>query len=774
MALIDEVKAACDRLAPLGWRDLFLAATDGALDVAQETPMALRDALVRPLAAIDRGLPGFEDFHPNGARGIAQGRPAESLLYHAFASPRVVRRKGGALLGGFPTPAEIEAVENLVFGVDPPTLASVVAASGAGTLAVAVFATEYRPAPDCADGVSADLTFSRTGIARVGTARPRYRPEVRGCWPEDEDNPHAFRVIPVRFTVWLAAPVRGDKARVMRPGGLDGDERRRTFWIPVHKLFDGPECLRGLDLDLVPSARFFNMKLQRVRKSLAGNGAEELPTGFPYIIEHGLAELLERSEFGRVAVVPTAHESLVRPAVIDGEPLTFTVPAGTAGGFATYTTASPERDGFSPEIHPYPAYVHARTKVEDGVFIDLNEEADVDAEVDRGGYEALLYIDTTGEGWVDIRVPQLAGQTGVVSTSRAAYVLLSAPDFFPSCGQRELGRWATSEAVPASFRDGQLWAVPPGALSETRLPANLQLPDSPFDPGEDTVAAVVGMGAAGGATPPMAMRPPDALRASTLPDDGAGVFAPGWDASVDVQGDPRTGTPHLAAYGLGSPFPEDAKLCAALSTFWPAVAPDVYRTLSPHTGNPGLRGTVAPLTDEEIGQVGSLPWDGVPGPRVVRVGDQEFAEMASFAHADYVLNAVENRFSGRLTARVTTEEYQRRVLAAARAHWVLSGGLNVAATRRRWLMLSFRRVSPGDPELQQAQGEAGHVLGGEALYRMEMCFVGAAAETAPSPKGPRFRRLPVRQRSAFFVSPTDPWALRKRGTDPGWGRARAE
>jgi hypothetical protein len=773
MALIDEVKAACDRLAPLGWRDLLLAATGGALDVAQATPAALKGVLGRPLAAIDRRLPGFDDFHPDGARGIVPGRPAESLLYHAFASPRVARGKGGALLGGFPTLTEIEAVENLVFGIDPPTLASVVAASGAERLAVAVYATEYRPAPDCADGVSSDLTFSRTGIARVGTARPKYRPDVRGCWPEDEDNPHAFRVVPVRFTAWLAAPVRGDKARVMRPGRTDDAERRRTFWIPVHKLFDGPECLRGLDLRLVCSARFFNMKLQRVRKSLAPDGAD-LPTGFPYVIEQDLAELRERSEFGRVAVVPAAHESLVRPAVVDGEPLTFTVPANTAGGFAAYTTRTLSRDGLDAEIHPYPAYVHARTKVVDGALIDLNDEADVNAEVDRGGYEALLYIDTTGEGWVDVGVPALAGQPGVAGGSRAAYVLLGAPDFFPSCGQRELGRWANSESVPASFRGGQIWAVPPGALSETRLPANLQLPGSPFDPREDTVSAVVGMGAAGGAAPPMAMRPPDALRASTLPDDGAGVFAPGWDASVDVRGDLRTGTPHLAAYGLGSPFPEDAKLCAALSTFWPAVAPDVYRTLSPHTGNARLRGTVAPLTDEEIGQVGSLPWDGVPGPRLVRVGDQDFAEMASFANADYVLNAVENRFSGRLTARVTTEEYQRRVLAAARAHWVLSGGLNVAPTRKDWLMLSFRRVSPGDPELQRAQGEAGHVLGGGAVYRLEMCFVGEAAATAPSPAGPRFRRLPVRRRNSFFVSPTDPLALRRRGTDPGWGRARAE
>ena len=53
------------------------------------------------------------------------------------------------------------------------------------------------------------------------------------------------------------------------------------------------------------------------------------------------------------------------------------------------------------------------------------------------------------------------------------------------------------------------------------------------------------------------------------------MFAPGWDISVDG----RAGGPeHLAAYGLGSPFPEDSKLCAALSAFWPAVAPDAART----------------------------------------------------------------------------------------------------------------------------------------------------------------------------------------------------
>jgi hypothetical protein len=384
-----------------------------------------------------------------------------------------------------------------------------------------------------------------------------------------------------------------------------------------------------------------------------------------------------------------------------------------------------------------------------------------------------LYIDLTGEGWVDVRVPELAGKAAVASGSRAAYTLLSAPDFFPSCGQRELSRWSKSKDVPASFRNKRLWAVPPAPLSETRCPANLQLPGSPFDVGESTMTAVVGIGPGSGK--PFSVKQQDVLRASTLPDDGAGVFAPGWDVSVDVKGAFETGPIHLAAYGLGSPFPEDVKLCAALSTFWPAVAPDVYRTMSLHTGNPDLRGTVAPLTDEEIGQVGSLPWDGVPGPKVVEINGKAFVEMASFLNVDYVINAVENRFSNRLTARISAEEYERRMIAAARVHWVLSGGSNVAKERTRWLFLSFRTVSTGDPELQSAQNDAGHIMEGP-IYRVETCFIGDTDEdpSLASPKGPRFRLLPLVRRNFFFVSSVDSLALRRRDENPQWSRTIAE
>jgi hypothetical protein len=403
-------------------------------------------------------------------------------------------------------------------------------------------------------------------------------------------------------------------------------------------------------------------------------------------------------------------------------------------------------------------------------LINLNDSEDVNTSVNKGGYDALLYIDTTGEGWVDVSIEQLANSEGIEARSRAAYVLLSAPDFFPSCGQRELSRWTDSRVIPAHFRK-QLGGEDPIPLSESRRPANLQLPDSPFDPKEDTMTAVCAMGRGQGR--PLRTRQTDVVRSSTLPDDAAGEFAPGWDVAVDVKGDPKDGIIHFAAYGLGSPFPEDAKLCAALSTFWPAVAPDVYRTMSMHTGNAQLRGTVAPLTDEEIGQVGSLPWDGVSGPKLVQINGNSFFEMASFLNVDYVRNAAENRFSNRLTARINADEYERRVLVAARVHWVLSGGTNVSKERVKWLFTSFRFVSPGDPELQTAQNQGGHVLDG-TVYRIETCFIGDKDPTTKSPRGPRFRLLPVRKRNFFFVSAEDAVALRRREEDPEWGRAVAE
>ncbi len=770
MSLIEDVKAICDRLGPLGWRDLFKAVSHDALDIQQTTTTKLKTALTDNLGQIDRTLVGFEDFDTKGQKGITAYNPAQSLLYHAFASPNVVRGANGRVLGGFPTLAELETIENYVFGVAPRDLAKVLKAAGTAHLSIVVYATEYRPAPDTPDRAHADLVFSRTGITRVGTSRALYLPEVRGFWPVDDGN--GFRVIPARFTVWLAATVTGAEARVMRLGQPDKEETTRKFLVPVHKLFEGTECLSdaGLDLTFNSSTKFFNEKLKRVRTSVDGTQ----PTGFPFVIvDAQLAELKERTEFGRLSVVPVVQESLVKPAIINGTALTYQVPIGGKSRFASYEPKPPEPRP-DDKGSPYPAYVHARTKIKivdkQQIEIDLNDFPDVNDQVNAGGYEALHYLDFTGEGWLTVKVPQLAGRHEISAEPRSAYVLLSGPDFFPSTGQFELSRWSQSPQIPGSFRGDQLWGVAPKPLSEVRLPANLQLIDNPFD-NDDSMPAVIGMGKAVPGTAALGLPRSDVVRASTLPDDAAGIFAPGWDVSTDTT---PTGTTHMAAYALGSPFPEDSKLCAALSTFWPAVAPDVYRTMSLHTGNKQLRGTVAPLTDEEIGQTGALPWDGVPGPKIVQVNGTSFVEMASFLNVDYVINAVENRFSLRLTSQITAEEYERRMLAVARAHFVLSGGMNVWPARTEWLILSFRPVSAGDLELHQAQTQSARTLTGR-VYRIEACFTGLGDHpTVDSPRGPRFRLLPLQRQNFFFVSAKDTQALRRREIDSHWTAVAAE
>jgi len=260
------------------------------------------------------------------------------------------------------------------------------------------------------------------------------------------------------------------------------------------------------------------------------------------------------------------------------------------------------------------------------------------------------------------------------------------------------------------------------------------------------------------------------MRASHLPDDAAGVFAPGWDVGRDSLPGAR-GTDHLAGYRLGSPFPEDAKLCAALSTFWPAVAPDVFRTFATPIGNIG--GTIAPLTDEEIGQSGSLPWDGIAGPRIVLENGQRFVELAEFLHADYVRQAAHNRFSVRLLSCIGVEEYQARILAISRVYSVVAGLGNIKPIRLKVLALSFRAVSSGDPELQTAQAQAGTILN-DTVFRVELCANVLEAKGKVVPGNPRLQRFPLQDLEFFFVTGESELVLTKRENDLQWAAAHSE
>jgi hypothetical protein len=198
----------------------------------------------------------------------------------------------------------------------------------------------------------------------------------------------------------------------------------------------------------------------------------------------------------------------------------------------------------------------------------------------------------------------------------------------------------------------------------------------------------------------------------------------------------------LTAYGLGTPFIEDAKVCAALSSYWPGPAPDSARKFQPDKqigGGFKAWPTIAPMTDEELGMVEAtgyevlLPWDGVPGPRLTVVDGEEMVDYADIYFTDYLASF--DRFTAVLTGRIELEEYTARVLAMAQVYWALGIRLSdyraqygladaldrFQAAKGEWTTLSFRLVVDEDSEeLTEAETTLGVDLRRNLRYRFHL------------------------------------------------------
>ncbi|MGC4094883.1 MAG: hypothetical protein QM756_44590 [Polyangiaceae bacterium] len=708
MALIDEVKKLCSRLGPAGWERLF--ARHG-LDIRNPD---LAAELARPLASINRSLAGFEDFAAEATRGVEPGVPARSLLYHAFASLNV-QSSPELPLTEFPSPRELEVLENYVFAAWRPSLSELTGIAGDRLMAVVAFSCEYRPGVDTVHRKHADLCFSRTGVSRVGTGPAHYDRDARGYKPRaSSDEKHVIRVLPARYSAWIALQSKGKPNR-FGPMRASSDDAQRDFWVPIHKLFDGTECIEGLELDVAFVAHHVNEKLRRVhlefsRRGFNGGWSAPQIDQPPFRFSEGIAELSTKSSDGSGLLVPVPHEAMVAPAQRNGEDVTFTVPTEQAirsrSSFLPTLEITAERN-----VRLAPEYVHVRT-VPGAAVENLNEVDDPVAKVKQAGYRALHYVDFTGDGWVEV---ECAALRPVLPRFIPAYSIVSAPDFFFNTDQRELMEWWKQKA-PAKLRDF-LWGTPPDTLSDQRFPPNLKLNNVDFRPGDASVPLAGFREEDETATSIVALEPPSRPkkrplpvakrdRHNMLPDGAAGVFAPGWDVSLS-----RTGSvEHLAAYGLGSPFPEDAKLCAALSSFWPSASPDTGRSFSE------VFPTVAPLTDAEIGSDGNLPWDGVRGPRVV-AGSEDVVEYASFERVDYVLNALSNKFSMALVGSISAAQYVARVLAMARAYRAV--GVQSVSQKTEWRVLSFTLAKPSDADVSAAFSATNETLSGD-LFRIKL------------------------------------------------------
>jgi hypothetical protein len=98
----------------------------------------------------------------------------------------------------------------------------------------------------------------------------------------------------------------------------------------LHKLFDGPECIAGLNLRLDLSLQLINDKLKRFHQFMKTNGyisgwgGKDLEND-PFVIrDEQIATLSRGSEFGTGVLQPKA-QPLVVEATYQGKRLSFTV-----------------------------------------------------------------------------------------------------------------------------------------------------------------------------------------------------------------------------------------------------------------------------------------------------------------------------------------------------------------------------------------------------------------------------------------------------------------
>lgn len=708
MALKGEVLKLCNKLTKNGWRDLILSVTNNELDIKQSSANKLKEALLKPIDEINRGIPGFDDYRLDGNQGITPRSFSKSLLYHALASPNVV----DSSLTYYPSLEDLDLIENFIYSLgiqieeDRQSLARLKERYGS-KLVIAVFAYQYRTWEESSHRAHADMNYARTGISRVGTAKPVYDSERRSFWVGDEDGHNS--VLPCRYGAFLAIKEKGRNIQgdfsIMDATNRDNS---LDFVVPIYKLFNGSECLLDTsNLELNFESYHRNEKLRRTHDSQIRNtipiNSDYDQNEFPFVIDDNTQPgfLYSVSNFmGSLIVEPTEGKTS-EPAIQNGKYVAFNVPRINETNRFNSSFQIPAINGNWREA---PEYVNIRQRVESTNVI--NPEVDIEDLNDLplhslndllngGGYLAVDFIDRTADGIIKvINFDDLPNY--------AAYSLITAIDFFPLVNQRDIYRWDNSDNIRHFSQGGSR------PISDGRIQANINHFIS-----EDTRTHSAVVSSKKSVEVDDNLKSSNQLSLSYLPDAASGVFAPGWDISMDIE----NGTPFYAAYGLGSPFPEDAKLCAALNSFWPAAAPDasrtffVSKTLSSNIRNGGAfdsqflerKPAAIPLTDEElgiypryanaIGVASKLGWDGEHGPFIETDVDGEYVNYADIARSDYTLNAWNGLMNMDLLKKITTSQLIDRMEALQRCILELLPPDNDSVIENKLWLVSFKEIT---------------------------------------------------------------------------------
>ena len=652
---------------------------------------------------------GFDDFA--GMNLIKPGFPAFSLLYHALASPRV----RSTSLAAFPDLVQLDALENYIYALaEWDHIKQVYEVKSNEDLVMAIFAYEYRPAFKTPHHQHADLVFSRTGVARVGQHDMNYD-QLNRCFtnqPKSGVPVQKVAVVPARYGLFIAKRVKSNEVDLMtsgiyKPGDKFDDhmDSDRTFLQPIRKVFQhdllfGEGQLKFQEAHksekLAKLAEHTDLKFYKDLKPTVRDSS--------YLIVQDSKMTNVNSSF----LVISQPKELIRLAKEGNKPLYFLVPAMIPGkdGYSKnrYFTSFNTQDVQDVELlvklkgNEYQKipneYTEPRTQP---LFLNISHQQDTlipagyrevvkDAKfedyLNDGLYQSPLFEDSICEGKVtaQIAMDHAPALQGLYKECLPAFSIVTAPDFFPQVDNFDLMDYdvAPGKLVNTSnFYEGGV-----ASLATARLTPNPKLivPNSASD--NQTYTAVLSQKSKSAV--PAAKSgifnnpslPKGYMVSGYLPDVASSVFAPGWDITYSAD-KPGSTDVYLSTEGLGSPFVEDMKLCAASNGMWPASSPDSARTYQGSLDPWSRNATAIPLLDDELGFHKNSPaglamhketfgWDGVQGPFLERYDDKWRINFADMGRADVVQNALEGNVDMSKLRTLTSAELIARMACLRR------------------------------------------------------------------------------------------------------------
>lgn len=676
--LADDVGKILERLAAKGWREVF---APHGLDLRIE-------GLAQALPGIERTREGFEDFAPDGIRGVEPGAPALSLLYHGLASPGVhpTENNRPTTADRYPTLEELDTIENYIYSLAKPDPARL------QDWVVAVFAYEYRTGAKSTHRCHADLVFSRTGIARIGTRAAVWNAPFRCFRSKVADDPAAIAVMPARYGAFLAEWRGAGEDRVTLMGGLREGDDDRKFLYPVHKLFGGTECLESASLTVEFREHHRAEKLYRACQIGKLEVPEDFDTSAPPFLRDSsnTPDLVELRPAGATVLVQSPPAPFVRLAwqLISerdrNEIACFEVPRkreilwnfNRNRRYTSYMIVEnrwlaakeviAEWLGSSHKIRPRnaPEFVNIRHVVsDDRQSVQHMRDRQPNPKqylmtIRKGEYLAAFFEDSICDGAVEAVVSGLPNERPCF----CAFSVVTAPDHFPLADAIDIDDWVKTKNASDQFVVGGSDPLCRGRLAANlgaRRPTDQGRPA--FDREDQTMVAIVGRPAIRGARTSHR----DEMATSFMTDAASNEFAPGWDVTFSGARGKRCYT----TYGLGSPFPEDVKLCAAANAFWPAASPDAARTFQ-RRDTP----TAIPMLDEELGlhprhpdvaahhAISAPGWDGEFGPFIESLDSGEkVVNYADILLSDYVYNTDTGPLGTQVFAEIDSAEMIARM-----------------------------------------------------------------------------------------------------------------